>query len=64
MDRLEMYYRWLTMRVWVRSMGHYYEVETEHADGSFSIKLCYTREDAKAYVDALRKEGNRKECQY
>ena len=52
------------MRVWVRSMGHYYEVETEHADGSFSIKLCYTREDAKAYVDALRKEGNRKECQY
>ena len=64
MDRLECYYRWLTMRVWVRFDGQGYEVEAEHADGSSSVRYCQNRDDAKAYVDALRKEGNRKECQF
>ena len=52
------------MRVWVRFDGRGYEVEAEHADGSSSVRYCQNRDDAKAYVDALRKEGNRKECQY
>jgi hypothetical protein len=64
MDRLECYYRWLTMRVWVRCVGTYWEIETEHNNGENVLKLCYSREEAKAYVDELRKEGNRRECQY
>ena len=52
------------MRVWVRFDGRGYEVEAKHADGSFSVRYCQNRDDAKAYVDALRKEGNRKECQF
>ncbi len=65
MTRLEMYYRWLTMRVWVRfNGGSGYEVEAEHADGSISVRYCPTRADAVAYVAQLRKEGNRKECQF
>ena len=52
MDRLECYYRWLTMRVWVRFDGRGYEVEAEHADGSSSVRYCQSRDDAKAYVDA------------
>ena len=64
MERLELYYRWLTMRVWVRFDGRGYEVEAEHADGSMSVRYCPTRVDALAYVAQLRQEGNRKECQF
>lgn len=63
MDRLEMYYRWLTMRVYVRNRGHSIEVEAERADGSSSVKICLSLEEAKAYVAELRKEGNREKCQ-
>ena len=53
------------MRVWVRfNGGGGYEVEAEHADGSSSVRYCQSRADAVAYVAQLRKEGNRKECQF
>jgi hypothetical protein len=52
------------MRVWVRFDGRGYEVEAEHADGSSSVRYCSNRADAVAYVAQLRKEGNRKECQF
>jgi hypothetical protein len=64
MDRLECYYRWLTMRVWVNSYSTYWEIVVERNNGESVLKLCYSREEAKAYVDELRKEGNRRECQY
>ena len=64
MQRLEMYYRWLTMRVWVRFAGHggCWDVEAERLDGSVSVTLCRTVEEAKAKVAELRAEGNRKVC--
>lgn len=62
-ERLEMYYRWLTMRVWVHSVGGGgRSIEVERADGSREYIFCRTLDDAKAKVTELRKEGNRKEC--
>ena len=61
-ERLEMYYRWLTMRVWVHRNFGGWQIEAEHADGSQSYFFARTLEDAKAKVTELRKEGNRKDC--
>lgn len=63
MQRIEMYYRWLTMRIWVYHEYGRYRIEIERNDGTAQTMTCNTREDAVEAINTLRNEGNKAQCQ-